>query len=263
MPLSELELEQLAQAKAALENPGLAVKFSHTLGAPIEKGFTLLPENWQLKVRDATRDALNLALKGALLTMKTGTDAPAQAASSPRWHKLASAISGGVGGAMGVGALFLELPLSTTIILRSIADIARAHGEDLSDPEVQLACLEVFALGGPRPVDDTGESAYFGVRMALAKAITEATEFMATQAMVDGSAPAIARLIGLIATRFQVQISQKAAAMAVPVIGAVGGASINLLFIDHFQDMSRGHFTVRKLERIHGTDTVRALYEQI
>jgi hypothetical protein len=71
------------------------------------------------------------------------------------------------------------------------------------------------------------------------------------------------RLIALIAARFQIQVSEKAAAQMVPIIGAAGGAVINLLFIDHFQDMSRGHFTVRRLERQYGSETVRRAYEQI
>lgn len=33
------------------------------------------------------------------------------------------------------------------------------------------------------------------------------------------------------------------------------------MFIDHFQDMSRGHFTVRRLERIYGAQPVRAAYD--
>jgi hypothetical protein len=32
----------------------------------------------------------------------------------------------------------------------------------------------------------------------------------------------------------------------------------NLLFIDHFQDVARGHFIVRRLERAYGAETVRA-----
>lgn len=31
------------------------------------------------------------------------------------------------------------------------------------------------------------------------------------------------------------------------MVGAFGGAVINTLFIDHFQDMGRGHFTVHRL----------------
>lgn len=46
-------------------------------------------------------------------------------------------------------------------------------------------------------------------------------------------------------------------------MGAAGGASINLLFIDHFQDVAQAHFTIRKLERKYGQDAVRAEYERI
>jgi len=31
-----------------------------------------------------------------------------------------------------------------------------------------------------------------------------------------------------------------------PVIGAIGGAMVNTLFIINFQDMRRGHFAIRR-----------------
>ena len=33
--------------------------------------------------------------------------------------------------------------------------------------------------------------------------------------------------------------------------------------MDHFQDMARGHFVVRRLERKYGQEEVRRLYEEI
>jgi hypothetical protein len=71
------------------------------------------------------------------------------------------------------------------------------------------------------------------------------------------------RLITLIASRFGVVVSQKAAAQLVPVIGAAGGALINTIFIGHYQDMARGHFIVRRLERAHGAEPVRLAYEKL
>jgi hypothetical protein len=47
----------------------------------------------------------------------------------------------------------------------------------------------------------------------------------------------------------------------VPGIGAAAGATINLMFMTHFQDVSRGHFTVRRLERLYGEDVVRRAYD--
>ena len=38
--------------------------------------------------------------------------------------------------------------------------------------------------------------------------------------------------------------------------GEVGG------FIDHFQEVARAHFTVRRLERRYGKDAVRVAYER-
>ena len=60
-----------------------------------------------------------------------------------------------------------------------------------------------------------------------------------------------------------VNVSEKVAAQAVPVIGAAGGVVINVLFIDHFQEMARGHFIVRRLERTYDPQLVRAEYERL
>jgi hypothetical protein len=49
----------------------------------------------------------------------------------------------------------------------------------------------------------------------------------------------------------------------VPILGAVGGAAINVAFMDHFQDSAEGHFTVRNLERQYGTEAVRAAYDKL
>ena len=70
------------------------------------------------------------------------------------------------------------------------------------------------------------------------------------------------RFITLVA-RFGVVVTQKVAAQALPVVGALGGAAVNYAFIEHFQDVARGHFTVRRLERIYGKDLVRQEYERI
>lgn len=70
-------------------------------------------------------------------------------------------------------------------------------------------------------------------------------------------------MITQLAARFGVNVSEKVAAQAVPVIGAAGGAVINLLFIDHFQDMARGHFIVRRLERAYPPEMVREEYERL
>ena len=85
----------------------------------------------------------------------------------------------------------------------------------------------------------------------------------AEKGLAQEGAPALVRLITVIATRFGIVVSEKAAAQAVPIIGGVGGAVINTLFIDHFQLMARGHFTVRRCERAYGVEIVRDAYNSI
>jgi hypothetical protein len=258
MALSSSETSDLRVAKALLENPGLAAKISNLVGTPIEKGFKMLPESWNGFVTDATRKSIEKALDIALLTMdREGREQP-----SNWWHKLAVAATGATGGAFGLPALAIELPVSTTIILRSIADIARSEGEDLRLPDARLQCLQVLALGGKSKSDDGTETGYFAARTALAMAVSEAATHLAQKGMSQSGAPAIVRLITLVASRFSIVVSEKAAVQAVPVVGAFSGAAINTLFIDHFQNMGRGHFIVRRLERLHGQEEIRRLYEE-
>jgi hypothetical protein len=145
-------------------------------------------------------------------------------------------------------------------MLRSIADIARSEGEDLAEAEARVQCLQVLALGGPSRGDDAAEFGYFAARAALGRAVSEAASHVARKGLAEKSAPAIVRLVSQVASRFSIVVSEKAAAQAVPVVGAFGGAAINAVFIDHFQDMARGHFIVRRLERRHGTEIVRRMY---
>ncbi len=258
-PLSAEDIASLREARDLLEHPGLAARLTSIAGSPMERGLRLLPANWNRRINGLARLALRKAADAAIFTMKDARDVGA----SPMWHRLAVTVSGGVGGFFGLEALAVELPVSTTIMLRSIADIARSQGESIKAVETRVACLEVFALGGTVPSDDAAESGYYAVRAALAASVTEAVQHLAGKAVLDHGAPAVARLIAQIADRFGVQITEKAAAQAIPAIGAVGGAAINAIFIAHFQDMARGHFTVRRLERKYGKEAVHEAYDAL
>lgn len=259
MKLSPEHLRELRQAKQLLEQPSMAARLTDAIGSPIEKGFSMLPEKWSTTINGAVRTSLSRALEVAVKSLKRRRTLSAR----ERIHRTAVAATGAAGGAFGLAGLVLELPVSTTLMLRSIADIARSEGEDISEVRSQLACLEVFALGGKSGADDAAETGYFAIRSALASSVAEAARYMAQKGLVDKGAPALIRFISAIAARFGVVVSEKIAAMAVPVVGAAGGALVNSVFMKHFQDMARGHFTVRRLERKYGAEMVREEYEQI
>ena len=257
MSLTKSDLADLKRAKELLENPGLAAKLTSMLGSPIEKGMKMLPTRWQKTVHKATEAALMKALSIAVASLGEGGGAPRD-----RMHKIAVAASGAAGGALGLAALSWELPVSTTVMLRSIAAIAAAEGENPKHLDTRLACLEVFALGSTQDKsDDAAESGYFAARAALATAMGEAAKHLAQKGLSKSGAPALVRLVALIGSRFGVVVSEKAAAQAIPIIGAAGGALINTIFIGHYQEMARGHFIVRRLEKIHGADPVRIAYK--
>ena len=253
------ETEDLRRAIACLEGASFAQRLTEAIGRPIGALSRSLPLPARRIVVRASESALRAALKLALRTI----DMKRAPKPAHRAHKFAAAASGAVGGAFGLAALPVELPLSTAILLRSIAEIAREEGEDLSAPQASLACIEVFALGGREEEEALFESGYFAVRAALAASVSDSARFVASQGLGAQTAPAVVRLISQIAARFGVIVSEKVAAQAAPVLGAIGGAAVNAAFAEHFQTLARGHFIVRRLERRHGAAQVAFEYRRL
>ena len=256
--LSSVELDELAFAARCLEGGGFAARIAERLGRGVESIGRNLPAPLRRLGARAAERALSAALAVALKTIDHA--APAQSARGA--HKVAAAVSGAIGGAFGLVATAVELPVSTAILMRSIAQIAREEGEDTAQPAGALACLEVFALSG-EPGETAIEGSYFAVRAALARSVAESARFLAGQGFATEGAPLIARLIAQIAARFGLVAGEKFAAQAVPVVGAIGGAAVNLAFAEHFQTLARGHFIIRRLERRHGPELVRFEFRRL
>lgn len=242
------DLNDLRQAKRRLEYPSLTSQISNLIGRPIEKMIKMLPKGWDQQIDHATTSALLKCLEVAQTTFGEAENQPGYH-SKDNWHKLAVFFTGGIGGAFGIPATIVELPVTTTIILRSIADIAKSEGHDLTKLEIQLSCIEVFALGGKNESDDASETGYWFTRAALATRVTEST-------------PQILRLVSKIAARFSVQVSEEIAAKIVPVVGIVSGSTINVLFINHFQNVAKGHFVIKRLENKYGSEIIQKLYSE-
>ena len=259
MSLVKEDLDDLKYAKKLLEKPSLAAKISNLLGTPIEKGFERLPEKWRDIVYKATEKSLEKALFIAIQSMHDRKPTP----SSDKAHKFLVFATGAGGGTFGLPALAVELPVTTAIMLRSIADIARSEGEQISSLETRLACMEVFALGGSSKKDDGTETGYYFVRATMARAVSEAAQYIVEKGLSREGAPVLVKLITALASRFGVTVTEKVAAQSVPLIGAAGGALINTVFIDHFQNMARGHFIVRRLERVYGAGVVKQQFNQL
>jgi 3-methyladenine DNA glycosylase AlkC len=258
--MQQADLAVLANAAQQLESSSLATSISHIIGMPIEKAMAALPGHWSNIVSRITKKALEKALDAALYSLNKKSTKPKN-----QIHKLLVSISGAVGGSFGIAALAVELPVSATIMLRSIADVARSYGEDLDDLDSKMACLTVFALsgGGTMKGAEAADTSYYAVRSFLTKALGDTANHIAVHGFSKEGAPVLVKLVNAVSVRFSVPVSGKLAAQSFPVVGAVSGASVNWLFIKHYQKMAKAHFSIRSLERKYDEKTVEKLYKKI
>ncbi|EJA7640459.1 EcsC family protein, partial [Escherichia coli] len=248
-----------------LEQATITEKMTQMVGKPIDYLMSKLPKGAEAQIYSLVEKALHKAADAALWSLNNEPNREA----STKTNKFFAAVSGAVGGTFGFSALAIELPLSTTIMLRSVADIARSEGFDLDKVETKQACLEVFALGGPSENDnavdtayendDAVDTAYYATRSFTAEAMQilskELSEIATKKVSVNAAmnlTPTqtgkwLATLIEKVATRFGIVITEKTAAQVVPVIGAFAGATLNIMFTDYYQDMARGHFIIKRL----------------
>lgn len=151
-----------------------------------------------------------------------------------RWgwfHQLVAVASGATAGFVGAPGLLWDIPVTTGMIMRSVADIARSYpGENLTSDDTKRACIEVFAFGGPEAEDDDVDSGYWLVRSSV-------------------NHMAIELLVKTVAARFGVALGEKALAQAIPIAGLLAGGGLNYAFMDYYQQMARVHFSIRDVER--------------
>lgn len=268
MKFEKSDLHDLQQAVSLLEQDTITEKMTQFVGKPLDYLLAKLPSKVEQQIQSIVKTALYKAADAALWSL----DNEPKRAASTKTNKVFAALSGAVGGAFGVTALAVELPVSTTIMLRAVADIARSEGFDLNKVATKQACLEVFALGSPTSTDDDAiDTAYYATRtftaetmQTLSKELAEiAAKNTVSQLTPTQTGKWFAALIEKIAARFGVVITEKAAAQAVPIIGAVAGATLNTMFTDYYQDMARGHFIIKRLEAKYGFDRVKAEYSHI
>jgi len=284
--LSSEDRAFIAQAVAYLEHPRWLSRASDVVGQPAERLVAALPKRGQQFVQRAVQKSMQGALAIALTSLaqtppKDGSAQSIQAATFGHGmaHTVAAAATGFAGGLFGLAGLPVELPVTTAIMLRSIAAIARDFGADLADPAVQLECLQVLALGGrmPAPIDaelegaavefSGTESAYYTTRLGLSLALRSAAAFVGgrtaanlAETLAHGTAPALLRVATLIGARFGIVVSEKAMVQALPLVGAGAGAALNAAFTEHFNTVARLHFGLRRMERVHGEAAVRLAY---
>ena len=272
---SDAETQFIRQARQGLEHPSLMIKMANLAGRPLHAGLNYLPARALTAIARATERAL---VRGLTVTLKTlpravpnadPAKADRRARIQGRRHTFMATGTGVAAGFFGGAAFPLEMVATTGIILRAIASIAAEFGFDPHDPVIQGECLYVLTLGaGPEPSPaGVVDSSYLRSRFAFSALLQNAGSYLAgktaeeiTLALQKKSAPALVRLFGEVAKRFEVVAAEKFLGQIVPIVSAVGGGALNALFTDYFTEMARFHFGLRALEQKFGADRVQRAY---
>ena len=219
------ELKALARRHKAAGGVGLQIL--NFVGGQAENLIERLPDRVKDRLEEATARALSIAMRAAAQSRGMVPD-------QKGWLNTAMTTAmGAMGGAGGLPTALAELPVTTTVLLRTIQGIAAEHGFDPDDPEIQKECLLVFGSAGPLAADDGADMAFLSARVTL------------TGATVHG-------LIARVAPRLATVMGQKLATQTVPMIGAVAGAATNYAYTSYYQEMAHVHFGLRRLSETSG-----------
>jgi len=233
-PFPEFEIAELARRARKANGPMMSIL--QKLGGKVEAQMGLLPAPLRKQVEALTLATLERALGLAAL----GRHAPDMGETAA---PIAAALSGAAGGAGGLVTSVAELPVTITLILGTIRAAAEAEGFDPDDPATKAEILRCFASGTPLGGDDGVNTAFVGARFAVTGA-------------------ALNRLVAALAPKIAATLSQKLAAQAVPVLGAVSGAALNAAFLTHYRELARIRFRLLRLSQDHGADRVIARFSE-
>lgn len=223
----ETEIAALARRYRSAGGMGMAVL--NVLGGQAENLLERLPDRIKARLEGVTERALETSMSVAAGSRGVVRD-------QKSWFNTAlTTAMGAAGGAGGLPSALAEIPVTTTVLLRSIQGIAAEHGFDPDEPEIRRECLAVFGSAGPMAKDDGADMAFLSARVTL------------TGATLHG-------VIAKVAPRFATVLGQKLAAQAVPILGAAAGAATNYAYTSYYQEMARVHFGVMKLARDSGQD---------
>ena len=223
-------------AARQLRANGPLMRAINKFGGKLEGQMAHLPKGLRRQIERITTDALTRAVSVA----GHGRHAPNF---GPKAAPALAAFTGAVGGAGGIVTALAELPVTITVILHAILRAAEAEGFDTTLPEVRAEALRVLLAGGPLDADDGINTSFIGARMTL-------------------TGPALHKLLAKIVPGFATVLSQKLAAQAVPLLGALTGAGLNAAFLTHYRELAHIRFGLLRLTVLHGAEPVRAQFER-
>ena len=234
-PTSDLTTQIATLARRYRRANGPVIALVTRLGGSLERQLGAVPPGIRTRIGEVTERALAGAwvVAGAKRLPDVG-----------RHGSMAAAVASGVaGGAGGLAASVAELPVTVTVILHAIRREAVLAGFDPDDSRIKAECLQVFAAGSPLAADDGIDTTFLSARLTL-------------------TGPALQKLISTVAPKLAAVLTQKLAAQAVPILGAVTGAALNAAFLSWYREVAAVRFGLLRLSQSHGEDPVLKAFRQ-
>ncbi len=214
------EIDRLA--RRYIDARGLGMEILDRVGGGGEQLIQRLPDFMRKRIDGVVAAALNRTFRVASASRGVVRDR------GDWFNRLSTTAAGAIGGAAGVAGAVVELPVTVAILLRAILEIADEHGLDTESDEIRAEALRIFASGGPLEEDDGTDTALLAARLAISG--------RTLQSLVSRFAPQIAT-----------RLLTKVGAQAIPMLGAVAGASINYTFARYYQELARVQFGVLRM----------------
>ncbi|WP_415129999.1 EcsC family protein [Paracoccus sp. (in: a-proteobacteria)] len=224
-PTVHAEIDRLA--RRYLKAGGVAMELLNAVGGRAEGLIEKLPAPVRKRMDGVTHAALDRAFDAASRSRGMVRDR------GDWFNRVLSTASGAAGGLAGLAGAAMELPVTVTLLLRAILDIAAEHGFDPDSDAVRHEALHVFASAGPLAQDEGADLGLLAARMTI-------------------TGQTIQTLIAKVAPRLSASLAQKLAAQAVPILGAVAGAGINYSFTRYYQEIARVQFGLMRLSQESG-----------
>ncbi|MCR9085838.1 MAG: EcsC family protein [Rhodobacteraceae bacterium] len=217
----------------------LLMRSINQLGSGIEAATGRMGPAPRAAIETALRASLDTAFRASAATDTGRTGQARSWRESDSLHRAVATVTGALGGFFGTASSFAELPVAVTAILRSIRSVARDYGYDPDDPEIARECLIVFTAGSPDRSDDGVDTAFLSARLAV-------------------SGGSVQKLIATVSARLAGMLGQKLGAQTLPVLGAVGGATVNYAFMSFYTEMAHVYFGLKRLSEGRDREAVLA-----
>ena len=254
MDFSDTDREALAAAMRRLEAPRFAGRMTTLVGRPAELVARALPAAASGLVAKAAETALTRALDIALFSLRGRRFAGGRVV-----HSALASASGAIGGRLRACRADDRIAgLDRDHAAGDCGNRPRGRRRPQPTPPPGSPVSKSLRLGHTgATLAEAAEGGYFAVRALLARGLALAADTGINKGSAHGGSALAHRVLALglwrrSSTGLARSSPRSSRPKAVVVVGAVGGAAINLAFIEHFQELANGHFTVRRLERVYG-----------